>query len=48
MLIDAGANIEETNDENYTPLMEAAREGHVVRVEKLIYCLKVFAEYVGM
>lgn len=28
LLIDRGANIEEVNDEGYTPLMEAAREGH--------------------
>ncbi|KIH69117.1 ankyrin repeat protein [Ancylostoma duodenale] len=36
LLIDAGANIEETNDENYTPLMEAAREGHVHVVKILL------------
>lgn len=30
MLLDAGAYIEEPNDESYTPLMEAAREGHGV------------------
>jgi FOG: Ankyrin repeat len=28
LLIERGANIEEVNDEGYTPLMEAAREGH--------------------
>lgn len=27
LLIERGANIEEVNDEGYTPLMEAAREG---------------------
>lgn len=30
MLLEAGAYIEEPNDESYTPLMEAAREGHAV------------------
>jgi len=28
LLIERGANLEEANDEGYTPLMEAAREGH--------------------
>ena len=34
LLLDKGALIEEPNDESYTPLMEAAREGHgdVVRL----------------
>lgn len=27
LLLERGANIEEVNDEGYTPLMEAAREG---------------------
>lgn len=30
MLLDAGAHLEEPNDESYTPLMEASREGHTV------------------
>ena len=32
ILIKAGASIELPNDESYTPLMEAAREGHGVSV----------------
>ena len=28
LLLERGANIEEVNDEGYTPLMEASREGH--------------------
>ena len=28
LLLERNANIEEANDEGYTPLMEAAREGH--------------------
>ena len=28
LLLERGANIEEVNDEGYTPLMEATREGH--------------------
>lgn len=32
LLLDRGAQIEEPNDEGYTPLMEAAREGHEVCV----------------
>ena len=31
-----GANIEEVNDEGYTPLMEAAREGHEEMVALLL------------
>lgn len=34
LLLERGANIEEVNDEGYTPLMEAAREGTC----KSIYC----------
>lgn len=30
MLLEAGAFVEEPNDESYTPLMEASREGHAV------------------
>ena len=36
LLIERGANIEEVNDEGYTPLMEAAREGHEEMVALLI------------
>lgn len=36
LLIDRGANIEEVNDEGYTPLMEAAREGHEEMVNVLL------------
>lgn len=36
LLIDRGANIEEVNDEGYTPLMEAAREGHEEMVSVLL------------
>ena len=32
----SGANIEEVNDEGYTPLMEAAREGHEEMVALLL------------
>ena len=28
LLIERDANLEEVNDEGYTPLMEASREGH--------------------
>jgi ankyrin repeat protein len=35
-LLDHGANIEEPNDEGYTPLMEAAREGHRAVTELLL------------
>ncbi len=38
LLIDRGANIEEVNDEGYTPLMEAAREGHEDMVALLLSC----------
>jgi len=37
LLIERGANIEEVNDEGYTPLMEAAREGRFLYIE-LPYC----------
>lgn len=30
LLLERGANIEEVNDEGYTPLMEAAREGQTL------------------
>lgn len=36
LLIERGANIEEVNDEGYTPLMEAAREGHEDMVAVLL------------
>ena len=36
LLIERGANIEEVNDEGYTPLMEAAREGHDEMVSVLL------------
>lgn len=29
-MLDHGADIEEPNDEGYTPLMESCREGHLV------------------
>ena len=37
LLIERGANIEEVNDEGYTPLMEAAREGHDEMVSLLLF-----------
>lgn len=43
MLLNAGANIEEPNDENYTPLMEAAREGHAVR--RISYVEPYWSDY---
>lgn len=36
LLLERGANIEEVNDEGYTPLMEAAREGHEEMVTLLL------------
>jgi ankyrin repeat domain-containing protein 17 len=36
LLMERGANIEEANDEGYTPLMEAAREGHEEMVALLL------------
>lgn len=36
LLIDRGANLEEVNDEGYTPLMEAVREGHEEMVTLLL------------
>lgn len=36
LLIQRGANLEEVNDEGYTPLMEAAREGHEEMVALLL------------
>lgn len=36
MLLDHGADVEEPNDEGYTPLMEASREGHKTVVELLL------------
>lgn len=35
-MIDFGADLEESNDEGYTPLMEASREGHRDVVELLL------------
>uniref|UniRef100_A0A8B9PM47 K Homology domain-containing protein n=1 Tax=Apteryx owenii TaxID=8824 RepID=A0A8B9PM47_APTOW len=37
LLIERGANLEEVNDEGYTPLMEAAREGHEEMVALLLH-----------
>jgi len=37
LLIERGANMEEVNDEGYTPLMEAVREGHEDVVTLLIH-----------
>lgn len=46
LLIERGANLEEVNDEGYTPLMEAAREGHEEMVALLLAhgkeCLRLF------
>ena len=36
LLIEYGAIVEEVNDEGYTPLMEAAREGHDEMVAMLL------------
>ena len=36
LLMERGANIEEVNDEGYTPLMEASREGHISMVKLLL------------
>jgi ankyrin repeat domain-containing protein 17 len=36
LLLERGANIEEVNDEGYTPLMEASREGHEEMVALLL------------
>ena len=36
LLIERGANLEEVNDEGYTPLMEASREGHDDLVNLLV------------
>jgi ankyrin repeat protein len=36
LLCERGANLEEPNDEGYTPLMEASREGHMEVVEFLL------------
>ena len=36
LLIERGSNLEEVNDEGYTPLMEAAREGHEEMVALLL------------
>ena len=36
LLLELGANIEEVNDEGYTPLMEASREGHEEMVALLL------------
>lgn len=36
LLIDHGANIEEVNNNGFTPLMEASRHGHKFMVEVLL------------
>lgn len=36
LLLERGANIEEVNDEGYTPLMEAAREGSFLFLIKFL------------
>ena len=36
LLLENGANVEEVNDEGYTPLMEASREGHTDTVKLFI------------
>ena len=36
LLISRGADLEEVNDEGYTPLMEGAREGHEEVVKLLV------------
>lgn len=43
LLIERGANIEEVNDEGYTPLMEAAREGHEEMVALLLSQGKLYS-----
>ena len=43
LLLERGANIEEVNDEGYTPLMEAAREGHEEMVALLLSQVKLKA-----
>lgn len=40
LLLERGANIEEVNDEGYTPLMEAAREGMLRAVNDSFYIAK--------
>jgi len=36
LLLERGANLEEPNDDGYTPLMEAARDGHEEMVALLL------------
>jgi ankyrin repeat protein len=43
LLLERGANIEEVNDEGYTPLMEAAREGHEEMVALLLSQVQLIA-----
>lgn len=43
LLLERGANIEEVNDEGYTPLMEAAREGHEEMVALLLSQVQIIA-----
>lgn len=44
LLIERGANLEEVNDEGYTPLMEAAREGH----EEMVALLLAHGNMIGI
>ena len=48
LLIERGAKIEEVNDEGYTPLMEAAREGHEEMVTLLLANGKILVKIVLM
>lgn len=43
LLLEKGAIVEEVNDEGYTPLMEASREGHLVCFN--IFCCIIHSLY---